>query len=514
MISSKYKVLYLSTTKQQLNKLSSLLLYLEKKSGNQNLIENIFRLLHSMKGAAATMGYKKTVNFLHATESIVDAAFSGDLIINSKILNILFDALNTLKDNFKSIEKHDKELTFTKQIKVLKDVLKQKGSVKQKVGRHEQHILGSLPSVAEVNISTDKLDIMSNSLDDLLINSMRIKNLAEKSGDVEFLKLCVNSDKVLSTLRRELKNVRVVPLKDVLSSLPYLVREISRNSQKKVDLVIHDHDLSLDKAVVDELMEILIQLLKNAVAHGISANQKNGKIIIDFSLAGDKIQVIVSDNGQGIDWKDIVDNAVKRRIISRQKAQFLSSQEKNDLLFSAGVSKGEKINEVSGRGIGLSLVKNKVADLNGQIELKTIPKKGTDFIIYLPQPLSIFRGIVFSILDYNLALPLDWVEKIIDLEELTNFNKNKFFVHQRKKYQIISLFDVLHIPKFDVAYKSMALINYKDRHLALALVRKIEETELIMKQTPLILKNNQHLKGVAVSAKGEVILVLDINNLI
>lgn len=512
MINSKYKDLYLSTTKQQLDKLSSLLLYLEKKSGNQNLIENIFRLIHSMKGAAATMGYKKMVDILHAMESVVDGAFNGDLVISTKIINVLFDTLDILQENFKSISKNDKEIVLNKQIKILKDIVRPKTSTKKKISRKEKHILGSIPSVAEVNVSTDKLDVLSNSLDDLMINSMRIKDIATRSGDVDFLKLCVNNDKVLSVLRRELKNIRVVALADVLSSLPYLVREIARNSQKKVDLVIRDHGLSLDKAIVDELMEILIQLLKNAVAHGISTKQKNGKIIVDFSLVGDRIHITVCDNGQGIDWQDVVDNVVKHKIISRQKAKTLSSQEKKDLLFYAGVSHGAKLDKVSGRGIGLNLVKNKVAELNGKIDLKT-GAQGTEFIIDLPQPLSIFRGVVFSILDYNLALPLIWLEKIVELEEPSSFDKKKFFVNQKKKYKIISLSDILQLGKFDIAYRNVALINYKNNKAALPLVRKVEETELIIKQTPVVLKNNKYIKGVAVSAKGEVILVLDINNL-
>ncbi|MBT4448041.1 MAG: hypothetical protein HOD06_04925, partial [Candidatus Komeilibacteria bacterium] len=120
MISEKYKDLYLSTTRQQLKKLSDLLLYLEKKPNNQNLIENIFRLIHSMKGAAATMGYKKTVRLLHAMESLVDAVYNGDLQVNKKILNTFFDTLNILKNNFTSIDSKNKEITLDKYIKSLK----------------------------------------------------------------------------------------------------------------------------------------------------------------------------------------------------------------------------------------------------------------------------------------------------------------------------------------------------------------------------------------------------------
>lgn len=509
MINSKYKSFYISTSKQQFKQLSDLLFHLEKKSSSQNLIENIFRLIHSMKGASATMGYKKTVKLLHTMESIVDAAFKGNLIINSKIINLLFDTLGVLKDNLASIDKKDKEINLLSQTKALQAVLKikQKSSNKKKV--EEKHILGSLPSVAELNVSTDKLDLMHNFLDDLFINSMRIKNIAKESSDVEFLKICVENERILSSLRRQFKNIRVVALKDVLSSLPYLVREISRNANKNVNLIIRDHNISLDKSVVDEIMEILIQLLKNAVSHGITKDQKGGKIIVDFSLLGDRVHISVSDNGQGINWSDIVKTAVKNKAVSPSKVKSMTLEDKKDLIFYAGISKGEDINTVSGRGIGLNLVKNKVEELQGSIDVHSSSSKGTEFIIDLPQPLSIFRAIIFNILDYRLAVPLDWLEKIVSLEEVDNFSGRKIFTHQKNRYHVLDMFKFLDIKKFDVLYKYVALINHDDYKVALPLMRKVDEDELIMKQKPLVLKNNKKIKGVAVSAKGQVVLVLD-----
>jgi len=514
MISSKYKDLYLSTTKEQLKKLSDFLLYLEKKPSNQNLLENIFRLIHSMKGAAATMGFKKTVNLLHAMESVIDAAYNNELVINGRIMNILFDTLNVLKDNFQEISKNSKELVLSKQTNILKDTVSKKIKNADKKIVREKHILGTLPTVAEVDVSTDKLDELSRTLDDLLINSMKIKNRAKQSGDVDFLKICVDNDRVLSELRRQLKKIRVVPLKDVLSSLPYLVREISRNVNKKVDLVIRDHDLSLDKAILDELMEILIQLIKNAVSHGISSNQKNGKISIDISLVGDKIRIVVSDNGQGIDWQKIKEMAVKNKFVAANKIKTIKKEELRDLIFYAGLTKSTKANTVSGRGIGLSLVKNKIQELHGSISVESEAKKGTEFTIDLPQPLSVFRSIIFNVLDYTFAIPLDNIDKLIDLEEVNSFDKAKYFSYKKKKYKLISIIKTLDIKSFKPLYKYVALINKQDTKVAMPILRKAEEDELIMKKTPLVLKDYNYIKGVAVSAKGQVILVLDINNLI
>ena len=514
MISEKYKDLYLSTTRQQLKKLSDLLLYLEKKPNNQNLIENIFRLIHSMKGAAATMGYKKTVKLLHAMESLVDGAYNGDLQVNKKILNTFFDTLNILKNNFTSIDSKNKEITLDKYIKSLKALFSQSKKTKAKARPKEKHILGSLPSTAELNVSTDKLDSIGNSLDDLLINAMKIKNRIKELGDVELLKTCVDNGKILSDLRRHLEQIRVVKLKDVLSSLPYLVREIAREEGKQVEIIIKDHDLSLDKAILDEVIEILIQLLKNAVSHGISTTQKKGKIIIDFSLVGDRMNISVVDNGAGIDWPAILDLAVKNKIVTRNKAKLMTLEEIKNLIFSAGISKGKILNTTSGRGMGLSLVKSKVEELDAYIKVDSVIKKGTKFTINLPQPLSVFRSIIFNLMNHTFALPLDHIDKLVALEEPKSMARAKTFTHQRKKYKLISLLNIFGMEKFDPLYKYVALMEYQKTKIALPVVRKIKEDELIMKKMPLVLKGNEYIKGVAISAQGQPVLVLDINNLI
>jgi two-component system chemotaxis sensor kinase CheA len=303
--------------------------------------------------------------------------------------------------------------------------------------------------------------------------------------------------------------VRVAPLKDILSSLPYLVREVARDEGKQVEIVILDHDLSLDKAITDELVEILIQLLKNAVSHGISNKQPNGKILVDFSLVGDRMHILVSDNGQGINWSSILDLAVKNKIVTRQKAKTMSADEIKNLIFSSGISKGKILNTTSGRGMGLSLVKSKVSELGAHIAVSSSSKNGTKFIIDLPQPLSVFRAIIFNLLDYTFALPLDYIEKILDLEGIKNVNSSKTFSYQKKKYKLISLLDIFGLKKFDPLYKYIALINYQDVKIAMPIVRKVREDELIMKRTPLVLKNNKYIKGVAISAQGQAVLVLD-----
>jgi two-component system, chemotaxis family, sensor kinase CheA len=515
MISAKYKDLYLSNSKDQLKKLSNLMLSLEKSPQNQNLIENIFRLVHSMKGAAATMGYKKTVNLFHAIENVIDAAYNQSLVINKKTLDILFASIDAIEGNFDSIERKNKEANISKNITIFKGLLKK---VSKKVSRkaplkQQKHILGSLPTVAEISVPTEKLDKIQRLLDGLLVNTIETKNFVVDIGNPKLMSIVIESDKIVSDLRRELEKIRIVPLAQIFSSLPYLVREIARDENKKVELFINDNGLSLDKSILDELVEILIQLLKNAVAHGITTKQQKGKIILDVSLVDDRMLVSVEDNGQGINWQYILEMAIKNRITSKAASKKMTIVQIRNLIFQPGISRGAKLSTTSGRGVGLSLVRSKVQELGGDINIISKPGKGTCFKIDLPLPMSIFRSLQFKLGGFHFAVPLAYVENIIKMEKVKDFSKAKSFSHKKKKYKLFHTPKIVGLRKFEALSKYVALIKHDGGQIALPIYSNIKEDELIMKRTPQIIKSKKYIKGVAVSAHGKPVLILNVSSL-
>ncbi len=511
MISQKYKTFYLGTAKKQLKKLSSLLLSLEKNPEGGILIENIFRLVHSMKGAAATMAYKKTVTFLHALEDVVEAAYHKQLSIDQSTIDLLFKTTESLEKNLKSIAKSNKEINLSKETRDLKNCCKHKTS--KQIVKRTKSIVDDVHLDVEISVAPNKLNTLQNYLDDLLINVMKSKALAQKEGDAEMLSMAVSTDTIVNNLRRELERLRIVPLSDVLSSLPYLVRSIAKNENKQVELNIKDNDLSLDKSILDQLVEILIQLLKNAVAHGIQEGQRNGRVDLEANLLNDQMQIIVKDNGQGVKWQEILDKAIKKKVISRAKSKKMTLAQIKELIFMPGISAAKASNIVSGRGMGLSLVKNKVEDLDGDINVDS-SKKGTTFTITIPLPLSIFRSFNFQLGQFNMAIPLLYVNKVVKLKKLKNFYNTKTFDYKRSKYKVISLAKKLDMPDLKALAKYVALLKYKDTKLALPVYSNVNDREVVMKKSPHILKSLDYIKGVAVASDGQVILILDINNLI
>lgn len=516
MISSKYKDLYLSTAISQLKKMSDLLISLEKKPQSTNLLENIFRLIHSMKGAAATMGFRRTVKLLHTMESVVDQAYRQVADLDKKAIDALFVAHQSLQQNIESIKKSSKEIYFNSQTKLLGAIIKKKSIHKgQSVFGSRPHILGSLPEALELNVSTKSLDDLQNKLDELFVNNMEVKSLLKNSTDSRLLAVFLETERLLGSIRRELSNIRVVPLTEVLSALPYMVREIARSENKEVELIIHDNNLSLDRAILDELSEILIQLIRNSIAHGITVGQTKGKIDIDINLENDQVKIVVSDNGRGIDWPNILSLAVKNKVISRTAAKQLNIEEIKNLIFQAGVSgSSENASTASGRGIGLSLVKDKVLSLGGQIKVESEIGKGAVFIVHFPLPLSIFRALAFRVGAYPVSLPLISVYKIVKLPEVKDLSKSKNYAYRQFNYRLVFMDKILGLEAFKPLTRYLVLLKINKLRIALPIYSNIKEEELVMKKTPLILKNIKYIKGVAVSSSGQVNIILDINSLI
>lgn len=291
---NKYEAFYLENAEQQFKKLSVFLANWQKKPSNFVLLADILRLIHSMKGAAAIVDDKISVNLLHDAET--------------SLYNILQKQLPVQKIEF---------------------------------------------------------GFLQNFLTKLNSNFQKIKNQQP-----------INS--------KNLKKNKQCLLNEVFIFLPQLVKSIAKKEHKDISLVIKDNNLCLDRKTVDNLMNIIIPLLRNAISHGIVSGQKNAQITINLNLFEQQLKLIIADNGQGIDWQKIINLAVKKKIIDYTQSQNMPLAKAKNLLFSLGMSSSKKITKNQGRGLGLNLVKQIVDQHHGKINLTSNKNLGTRFVITLP----------------------------------------------------------------------------------------------------------------------------------
>ncbi len=520
MARQKYQEFYLDTAKEQVKELSNLLSAWEKKPTDRYLIEEILRLTHSMKGAAATMDYPQTANLLHEVEDVFYAILQKNLAVCDQIFTGLFKVIDLLRDNLQSISEVNKEKISKKQIDDLSKLINACGGkkfskfVEKDVSlRNVNHSQITYFTPLEVVVPTAKLDKIQNSIDSLVVSQMRLKQNKNQNEPGRLMAICTESEKIINDLRREIAELRLLSLQQIFTPLPHLVRELAKAEKKKVDLIIEDNNLSLDKAIVDDLMDIIIQLLRNAVVHGIGSKQNNGQIIVRSEIVGDQIKITVADNGQGIDWQKVLDLALRKKIITPAQSKSLTVKEIKDLVFNSGLSSKSSVSIRSGRGLGLNLVKQRVDDLKGKIILDSGKNKGTIFTIYLPLPASVYRSLVFRLNQFWLALPLTYVDKLIRLPQVESFGKQKTYQYQKNNYPLLSLAKSLGIPPWLLSTTLLATLRYGQQKKLLPLPSNVREEEIVIKRLPKVLQNNPIINGVGLAADGQPVLILDIHNL-
>ncbi len=516
MFSEKYKDLYLSTTQEQLKEMADVLLLLEKNPKNPEYLKTLFISLHAMKGSAATMGYKGAIVYLHQVESLIQAMINGLLPVDKDNLDIIFRACDTLQSNLQHINHHSQELDFQTAIAELDKILKSPVKIKlaaKTTSKQEPVDLVAPHESTEMIVAAKQLDKIQNIMDDLLINIMGIKGAAVKSGQSQILSSTMSADTLANNLRRELERMRIVPLEQAFSNLPYLVRSIAKDERKNVDLVIEHNNLSLDKSILDELLEIIVQLIKNSIVHGIKSKPSAGQIFLSANIESDELVVTVSDNGRGIDWSKVLALAVNKRVISVEESRKIKLADIPSLLFHAGMSSKKNMDIHAGRGVGLSVVKDRLKKLNGHVEVVSALNKGTKFILHLPLPLSIFRSIAWQVGDWPMAIPLSHVDRVVKLPAVKDVSNDKYFVYNKKKIKLLSLRSILPLD-IKAPAKYVLFLNIQKNIFALPVSSNIKESELVMKKSPTIMNLLPKFKGLAVSSAGKAILIIDPNNLL
>lgn len=520
MNKAKYQDFYLETSFDQLKKMSALFLAWEKKAQDHYLLENILSLLHASKGAAMTMGYQSTSQTLHLVEDIFYAILQKSLEPTPNVVNILFNFLQKLQDNLNALEKSGKEIAWSKQQKILQTALKTKAKqkVKKIATKNSQvaelnHSRSFFRTPLEIVVPTHRLDKIQSIVDNLSIAKLNISSTLKKTASDAMLKSCLNIDKIISDLRREVEELRLLPVNQIFAPLPRLVRQLAEAEGKKVDLILEDNNLSLDKSILDDLMDIIIQLLRNAVVHGIDKQQKNGQIIVSLELADHQIKLTVADNGHGIDWQQVIKLSVSKKIISAKMAAKIKESEAKKLLFSNRFSTQSLVTLNSGRGLGLSLVKQRVDDLNGKIVLNSSKGHGARFIISLPLVSSVFRALVFRLGDYLLAVPLTSVDKIIRLNKPESFGDRESYTYKQTKYPLVS-FKKLIGANLSLVTQNLILLKFDQQIMLLPVPQHINEEEIVVKRQPSILRNHPNIANVALASDGQVVLVLDLYSLI
>lgn len=380
-----------------------------------------------------------------------------------------------------------------------------------------------------VRVDIEKLDTLMNLVSELIIakNSLvSASTSSEGSTNTEVNDQIEYLESVTTSLHESVMKVRMVPIESVVTKFPRMIRDLSKKLDKKMELYMTGEETELDRTVVDEIGDPLMHLLRNSADHGLESAEVRkergkpevGSIFLDAYQDGNNVVIEVRDDGNGIDTAAVRDKAIDRGVITPEQAENMTEKEIIDLLFNAGFSTAKTVSDVSGRGVGLDVVKSKIESLSGEVEVKSRLGEGSTWTIRLPLTLAIIQALMVIVGDEKYAISLDSIQTIEDIEPGdVKLVQNNEVIHLRGVViPLIRLSDVLDIAsgKDHMDNLTVVIVKKGDKLAGLVVDELIGQQEIVIKSMGKYISKCKIISGATILGDGEVALILDANALI
>ena len=333
-------------------------------------------------------------------------------------------------------------------------------------------------------------------------------------------------ERITSNIHQSVMKVRMVPIESVVNRFPRMIRDLSKKLDKPMELVMTGEETELDRTVIDEIGDPLMHILRNSADHGLESAEKRkalgkpetGLITLNAFQEGNSVIIECSDDGGGIDTEKVKKKAIEKGTITEEQAETMTEKDFIDLLFRPSFSTAEQVSDVSGRGVGLDVVKSKIESLSGTVECKTVLGQGTTFTIRLPLTLAIIQSLMVTIGGEKYAIPLGSIDTIEDIpkEEIKRVEKKEVINLRGNVIPLIRMAELLDVPgeRPERDNVTMVVVAKGDRKAGLVVDELIGQLEIVIKSIGKYINNSKMISGATVLGDGEVALILDANALV
>ncbi|UPK46242.1 chemotaxis protein CheW [Paenibacillus pabuli] len=375
-----------------------------------------------------------------------------------------------------------------------------------------------------IRVDIERLDVLMNLFSELLIDRSRLEQLASETGNNDLSDTVAHLSRVSTDLQNIVLKLRMVPVDTVFNRFPRMIRDLAKTLDKKIDLVISGAETELDRTVIDEIGDPLVHLLRNAVDHGVESiaervaagKPEMGTVNLRAFHSGNHVFIEIEDDGKGIYRDNLLKTAIKRGVVTEEQGAKMSDDEVNQLLFAPGFSTADKISDISGRGVGLDVVKSKITSLGGNVTIHSTPGKGTNFSVQLPLTLSIIAAMLVRLGSEKYAVPLSSIVEtaIVQREQVRNIHGNKMITFRESLVPYLSLSEVFGVPDFNDADEQeteIVVIRKGERLAAIAVEEFIGQSEIVLKSMGTYLPAIEGISGATILGDGQVALILDPN---
>jgi len=378
-----------------------------------------------------------------------------------------------------------------------------------------------------VRVDIEKLDVLMNLVSELIIAKNSLISAANTSGvsngnvneQIEYL------ESVTTNLHESVMKVRMVPIESVLQKFPRMIRDLNKTLGKKMELTMTGEDTEMDRTVVDEIGDPLMHLIRNSADHGIESAELRaqrgkpevGQIFLHAFQDGNSVVIEVGDDGNGIDAEAVKNKAIEKGVVSPDQAALLTEKQCVELLFHPGFSTAKQVSEISGRGVGLDVVKSKVESLSGEVTVKTKLGEGSTWIIRLPLTLAIIQALMVIIGEEKYAIPLDSIQSIEDVSPSDiKFVENKEVINLRGSVlPLIRLSEVLDTESTKNPEEDMVVVIARkgDQLAGLVIDELMGQQEIVIKPLGKYTNKCKLISGATILGDGEIALILDTNSI-
>lgn len=524
---------FLAETDEGLNLVEQSLLAMESNPSDPELLPNIFRVAHTLKGNATSLGYKELAGFAHVVEDLLDVLRQQQATPGPELISLLLKAVDELRAMVAAFVSGAQEMTgpqreLRKQI--AREVQKRsKRVVAPAEGPSETAAppkLDSLPGIAPrtLRADVDRLDHILNLTGEIVTAQNRLRRMIEKLTTEDghaLLDLHREAERLYMDLQGEVMRIRLVPVGPLFRQFARQVRDLAKNGGKVARLEILGADVEVDTTVLENLKDPLLHLVRNAVDHGLelpAVREKQGKgacgvIRLSAAHSGSHVIVKLEDDGAGFNRARILEKAKRMGVIP--DGSEIRDQELYDIVFQAGFSTAESVTELSGRGVGLDVVRRNIDALRGTVEITSEEKRGTTITIRLPLTLTIIEGFSVAVASETFVLPLEYVTECTELPQEQRKKETSGVLNLRgKALPYVRLREVFHLPGKAPERENIVIVKLNEFHAGIAVDQLLGGMQTVVKPLGRALRGVSGVTGSTVLGDGRVGLIVDVPGLL
>lgn len=429
--------------------------------------------------------------------------------VNVAQLNVQLENSNQIGTMQESATKHQKEEV-------------QASTAKQNVTEKKQNKVAS----KTIRVNIERLDILMNLFEELVIDRGRLEQISQEIESNDLAETVERMTRISSDLQNIILNMRMVPVETVFNRFPRMVRQLAKDLDKQLELEIFGAETELDRTVIDEIGDPIVHLLRNAIDHGIEKPEvrkykgkpEAGTILLKAYHSGNHVFIEIEDDGAGINREKVIDKAISKGVITEVEAEKLTDVEAYELIMAPGFSTAETISDVSGRGVGLDVVKSTIQSLGGTIMIDSTLDKGSKFSIQLPLTLSIISAMLIEIGSEKYAIPLSSIIEtaIIKKSEIMTAHNQEVIDFRGKVVPLISLKEIFGVSNENDLdeFISIVIVRKGEKMAALVVESFIGQQEIVLKSLGNYLTEVFAVSGATILGDGQVALIIDCNALI